>query len=278
MESQVRVLVLVAAGTNCDRETIRAFRAAGAEPERVQIRKLTEETDLLSDYHIIVIPGGFSYGDHVGAGRIFASEIEHLMWEEFNRFIEKGKLILGICNGFQVLAKAGLLPGNNSREQKITLAENDSGKFEDRWVHLKVNSQTSEFITNEEEQVFLPVAHAEGKFVSATRRSHSSDNRPESGNVLQELKENDQIIFRYTTPDDREPEYPWNPNGSTDHIAGISDPTGRILGMMPHPERFYSSFQHPKWTRWKNKQQPDGLKIIQNGVNTIQNRFFSGGH
>ncbi len=263
IDSAIRAAVLVAAGTNCDRETMRAFRAAGAEPDRVRIRELVEEPSLLNRYRIVAIPGGFSYGDDLGAGNIFANEIRFLIGEEFQSFVEDGGLVLGICNGFQVLVRSGLLPGLAENRQQVTLTENDSGRFECRWVHLRVSGATSAFVSDEPAPtLFLPVAHAEGKFLTEDTGASGSDER----DLLNELEERNQIIFRYTNPDGTSPSYPWNPNGAIGDVAAISDTTGRILGMMPHPERYYQKIQHPMWQRREDLGKPDGLQLFQNGV------------
>lgn len=265
--SDVQAMVLVAAGTNCDRESLRAFREAGATAERVHVKDLRENPNLLNRYHLLCIPGGFSYGDDLGAGRIFAAELKHLLGEEVQKFVNRGGLVLGICNGFQVLVKAGLLPGWTEGKQEITLTRNDSGKFEDRWTHLRVEKSTSCFVREDRDRYFLPVAHMEGKFVPGGGSGN------ESSPVLQRLEDENQIVLRYVAPDGGKPNYPWNPNGSTGDIAAISDPSGQILGMMPHPERFYTSFQHPSWTRTPPDDEPDGLRIVKNGIQAIKNQF-----
>ncbi len=265
----VRVMVLVAAGTNCDRETIRAFREAGAEPERVHIRKLIDNPSHLESYHIVSIPGGFSYGDDLGAGRIFGNEIRFLIGERFQEFVDRGGLVLGICNGFQVLVRAGLLPGGATGRQIVTLSDNDSDRFECRWTHLKVCNSNSAFLSGGKETLFLPVAHAEGKFVPDQHGGETGDQNHSSGSDtgnVNNLRNRGQIVLEYTNPDGSPVHYPCNPNGSVENIAAVSDPTGRILGMMPHPERFYEPVQHPRWQRADAPLQPDGLRIVQNGV------------
>ncbi len=266
-ENRVRVLVLVAAGTNCDRETVRAFRRAGAEAKRVHVHELIDVPEMLQHYQIITIPGGFSYGDDLGAGRIFGNEIRFLLGETVQDFVEKGGLVLGICNGFQVLVRAGLLPGFQKDRQTVTLAENDSGRFECRWTHLEVCNSTSDFLPDSIDSLFLPVAHAEGKFIPGGNGTTRSEH------LVRILEEQSQVVLKYRSPSHEPASYPWNPNGSVHDIAAISDSTGRILGMMPHPERFYEQFQHPAWQRGQVSSPPDGLSLIQNGVEAAEQRL-----
>ena len=258
MRGKPSVLVLRAAGINCDCETEYAFRKAGAEAERIHINRLIEQPALLRRFQVLVLPGGFSYGDDVASGRILANELRGKLAEHIERFLAEGKLILGICNGFQVLVKAGLLPGDTLWRQSVTLTLNDSNRFEDRWVYLKVCSARSVFV-REGEDAYLPVAHAEGKFVAGS---------PET---LARLEANGQVVFRYVGPEGQRATYPWNPNGSQNDVAGICDPSGRILGMMPHPERYVRLTQHPRWTRMRGAlgeraREPDGLRIFRNAV------------
>jgi phosphoribosylformylglycinamidine synthase I len=246
-----RVLVIRAAGTNCDVETAYAFEVAGAQAERVYIEQV-KATDL-STYQIIALPGGFTYGDDIAAGKILANEIKYALRDKFLVFIEQGKLIIGICNGFQVLVKCGILPGFNGffKKQMVSLVMNDSERFEDRWVYLKVHNR-SIFTKGLPDIITMPVAHAEGKFVV------------KNYDVLNKIK--DHIVFQYVNEDGKEPDYPFDPNGSVDHIAGISDSSGRILGLMPHPERHISSLQHPQHTRRNHDKNGDGLEIFKNAV------------
>ena len=257
--SKPRVMVLRAAGTNCDRETVEAFRLAGARAERVHVMQVVAGERKLSEVDILVAPGGFSYGDDIAAGKVFAVELECRLGDALREFVAAGKLILGICNGFQVLIKTGLLPGPEfgPAGEAATLTWNFSGRFEDRWVHLSAPSEVCVF-TRGLESLELPVAHAEGRFVTA------------SDSVRAKMHSQGQVALRYSRPDGREPAYPDDPNGSADHIAGICDPTGRILGMMPHPERFVSRYQHPRWTRLPaNGQEGDGLALFRNAVEYV---------
>jgi len=260
--TQVKVLVLRTAGTNCDEETCHAFHLAGAQAERVHVNRLIEQPKLLADYQILSIPGGFSYGDDIAAGIILANQLIHHLRDTVKEFIDADKLVLGICNGFQVLVKAGLLPalpnGNhNGVLQQTTITINDSGKYEDRWVYLQPGTDKCIFI-NPNERIYIPIAHAEGK-VCFTDDS-----------VLQQVRDNGQVAFRYVDKDGQFGDFPVNPNGSTDHIAGLCDPTGRVLGLMPHPERHVHQTHHSHWTRPEAKNDHNGLSIFTNAVNYFQ--------
>ena len=254
-----KTLVLRSAGSNCDEETAYSFQQVGSDAELVHVNRLVSNDVNLDDYQILAIPGGFSYGDDIAAGKILANESKYKLGEKIVHFHEQGKLILGICNGFQMLVKAGLLPVVDLREnQKVTLTANDSGKFEDRWVYLKVEKTACVFTRNLQAQIYVPVAHAEGKFVTFNDSVHTH------------LIQNNQIVFRYTDPEGEIAGYPWNPNGSITNIAGICDPTGRVLGMMPHPERHFDPTHHPRWTREGLKKEGDGVAIFRNAVKYIK--------
>ena len=256
-----KVLVLRTAGTNCDYETEYAFRLAGAETALIHINRLIAGRTNLDGYHIFAIPGGFSYGDDVAAGILLANEIKHKLGNLLRDFVDSGKLIIGICNGFQVLVRAGLLPRLKSQTaQEATLAMNTSAKFECRWVHLETQETPCAFTHGLKRRVYLPVAHAEGRFTAPSQ-------------ILDQLESNRQVVFRYVSPDGGSPPYPDNPNGSDLQIAGICDPTGRIFGMMPHPERFLTRFNHPRWTRESLPEKGDGFDIFQNAVAFVQQNF-----
>jgi len=261
-----KVCILRAAGTNCDKETGFAFLKAGAEPEFVHINRLIDQDKNLCDFQILAIPGGFTYGDDIAAGKILANELRYKFVDALRKFIACGKLIIGICNGFQVLVKSGLLPGSENFRQTASLIINDSGKFEDRWTYLRVTSYELRvtkcvWTKNLLEIIYLPVAHGEGKFVTQDKKT------------LDRLRKNNQIVFQYCDGKGRTAGYPYNPNGSVDDIAGICDKTGRILGLMPHPERHIHFLQHPRWTGMKNKKEGDGLQIIRNGVEYARKYF-----
>jgi phosphoribosylformylglycinamidine synthase len=270
-----KVLVLRSAGTNCDKETAFAFSKAGAKTELVHINQLKGGLKKLSDYQILALPGGFSYGDALAAGKILANELRYKLIKELEKFIHGGKLIIGICNGFQILVKAGLLPGNPNVEQEATLTINDSAKFEDRWVYLKSQATGHPATTRGAgrpqvkciwtqglpEVIYLPVAHGEGKFVA-------KDNR-----ALERLVKSGQVVLQYCNEKGKDAGYPHNPNGSKNGIAGICDKTGRIFGLMPHPERHSFGWQHPRWMRQGLKKDGDGLRIFKNGV-TYARKFL----
>lgn len=247
-----KVLVVRTAGTNCDVETAFAFEKAGAQTEHVFIDDIAVKD--LTKYQIAAFPGGFTYGDDIAAGKILANEVKFRYRDRFMEFIERGGLIIGICNGFQVLVKCGILPGFNGyfEEQSVSLVANDSSRFEDRWVYLKVHDR-SIFTRGLKPVITMPVAHAEGKFVVKDELT------------LEKIK--DHIVFQYVDEHGKEAKYPSNPNGSVLHIAGITDKTGRIMGLMPHPERHISFLQHPHHTSKKVDEIGDGLYIFKNAVN-----------
>ena len=253
--SKVKVIVLRTAGTNCDKETAFAFEKAGAEAELVHINRLTKDEKRLSGYQILAIPGGFSYGDDIASGKILANELKFGLKDDIQKFIEDGKLIIGICNGFQILVKSGLLPNISGDFNAIesTLTLNDSAKFEDRWVYLKSASKCV-WTKGLPGIIYLPVAHGEGKFI------------PKDKKILEHLKKDGMIVLEYVDENGRKKGYPYNPNGSIDNIAGICDRTGRIFGLMPHPERHITYLQHPRWTRSTYRGEGDGLTIFKNGV------------
>lgn len=260
--TQPKAIVLRAAGINCDLETEHALALAGAQVERIHINRLIENKGILDDFQIIVFPGGFSYGDDVAAGRILANQITHHLYEPIKRFIEDGKLVLGICNGFQVLVKAGILPGNDTsnQQQSLTITYSDCGKFDDRWVHLAPQSKRCVFIDSEK-RIYLPIAHAEGKVVT------------KDAQILEQLQTDGHVAFKYVDENGNEGDFPINPNGSMGSIAGITDATGRVLGLMPHPERFVRNTQHPHWSRLKDDIEADGMSIFNNAISYIRENF-----
>ena len=258
--SQPNVLILRAPGTNCDLETAFAFEKAGGKTELLHINRLLENPKLFDRFQILCLPGGFSYGDDVAAGRILGNQIQHHLAEQISRFRADGKLILGICNGFQVLMKTGvLLDPDAEKGPAATLTYNDSGKFEDRWVRLQVHGSKSVFLAGIA-SMYLPVAHAEGKFVTR------------DAEVLAQLDADGQLVLRYlrlngtAASDTASAPYPDNPNGSLSDVAGICDATGRVLGLMPHPERHIDPTHHPRWTRGEAGPTGDGLKVFTNAV------------
>lgn len=250
----VRALVLRTAGTNCDSETQFAWEQAGAQAERVHINRFIENPKALAKYQILTIPGGFSYGDDIAAGKIFANQLVHHLADVIQGFLAAERLVLGICNGFQVLVKCGLLPGSPDGRptltQTATLTNNDGGLFVDRWIRLRTDTDRCAFLKKGEE-LDLPVAHGEGKFLLSESLT------------VEELEAAGQVALRYI-PDGRSEVY--NPNGSVSDIAGLCDPTGRILGLMPHPERHVLPWHHPQWTRRPPVEAGDGLALFKRGV------------
>ncbi len=254
--SHVKVCVLRIEGTNCEEESYLAFKRLGTKPEKVHLKQLTgtdvsnEEKRSLSEYQILVLPGGFSAGDYVRAGAIFAARMKSKLSRDLVEFIKSGKPVLGICNGFQILVETGLLPamsGVISEIPEAVLGTNDSGRFECRPTLLrKVNRGSCAFTSriSPEKISLIPSAHAEGKLMFPLDRSKK---------IVKELEDNDQIVFKYVDPEGNLASYPWCPNGSTDNIAGICNREGNVFGLMPHPERVFFKFTHPDWTR-----QPDG--------------------
>ena len=253
--SQPRVLVLRAPGTNCDVETAFAFERAGAIAESLHLNRLLESPQLAADYQILCIPGGFSFGDDVAAGRIFANQIRHHLADVMQEFRAAGKLVLGICNGFQVLIKSGLLDTDDAEGPAASLTWNDSGRYLARWVQLSANSEKCVFLAGCE-QLHLPIAHAEGKFVVRDDAA------------LQTLEQAGQLALRYCPREGSTDAY--NPNGAMSDVAGICDQSGRVFGLMPHPERFIDPTQHPQWTRLPKRDEGDGLQLFRNAV-----RYFS---
>ncbi len=260
----VKALVLTGYGVNCDDETAFAFRKSGAEASIVHVNDLIAKPSMLKDFGILVFPGGFSYGDDSGSGNALANKIRNKLWEPLMEFVDSKKLVIGICNGFQVISNLGLLPGFEGKygERTVALAHNDSARYECRWVSLKGFSKKCVF-TRGIDEIRLPVAHGEGKFTA-------------SDEVFAKLVENDQIVFRYAEGNDvAKGEFPFNPNGSMDDVAGICDLSGRILGLMPHPERNIFFTQQADWPLQKEilkrskkplPKESAGLKIFRNAV------------
>jgi len=277
-ESKVRVLVLTGFGINCDYETQYAFSQAGARADRVHINELIEagrSADCLAPYHIFVVDGGFSWADDHGAGVLLGLKLNSHLGDRLANFIEAGKLIIGICNGFQALVNMGLLPGfdGDYQTRSVALIPNDCGNFRDQWVRLKADPGSRCVFTRGIDRLELPVRHGEGKFFTS----------PE---IIDRLKANGQMALRYAGPD-FEPAggvFPDNPNGSLDDIAGICDETGRVFGLMPHPEAFHHLTNHPDWTRTldslkRRGQTPSsldgqGLQILKNAVRYVEDNLL----
>jgi phosphoribosylformylglycinamidine synthase subunit PurQ / glutaminase len=241
-----RAIILRTAGTNCDKETAHALKMAGAESEIVHINQLLSKQVSLDPFGLMIIPGGFSYGDDVAAGKILANELRFKLRSALDEFVSQGKRIIGICNGFQVLVKTGYLPGTSDREQTVTLAANDSGQFRCHWVRMKREKSACAWLNDTDLQWELPIAHGEGKFMTQDTKT------------LAALEKNGQVIFRYKGE---------NPNGSMNAIAGICSADGNVVGLMPHPERHVTRLQHPEWTRGSGKNTiPVGLQFFQAAV------------
>ena len=243
-----KTLILRSAGTNCDNELAHAFELAGASTERVHLHDLIEDPARIEGYDLIGFPGGFSYGDDIAAGRILANRLKHQLMAPLQAAVARGVPMIGICNGFQVLVKLGLLPFPELGEQQATLADNTSGRFIDRWTAIQADPASVCVWTKGMDAFELPMAHGEGRFTGPAE-------------LIDQLKAAGQVALRYGAGD--------NPNGSVDDIAGICDPTGRVLGLMPHPERCLHPTNHPQWTRQGDDflaQTMPGQTFFENAV------------
>ncbi len=276
----VKSLIPTGYGLNCDYETDYALRAAGAEPRRVHINELIRGDSPaagLEQYHILVVGGGFSWGDDHGAGVLLASKMKSHLGEKVGCFLEQGKLVIGICNGFQALTNWGLLPGfdGNYQERRVAITYNDTGNFIDTWVRLKINPDSPCVFTRGLSSIELPVRHGEGKFYAADED-------------MDRLMKNRQVVLQYADEKGNaaQGKWPMNPNGSLEDVAGICDPTGRVFGLMPHPEAFNHWTNHPDWTRNKESllrqgKHPEstegaGVQIFRNAVNYIREALDAG--
>ena len=254
-----KALVLLANGTNRDQDVAEALTLCDAAPEIVPLNSLHEGKLHWADYQMLVLPGGFSYADALGAGKLLAIDMQTYFTEEIQKFVMSGKPVIGICNGFQALVKAGILPGENRQQEesfidRATLTFNAGGRFECRWVALRSVSQKCLWTKGLPELIECPVAHGEGNFQVSNK------------SLLGRLAAEDQIALIYVNPDDRPAngEYPANPNGSILDIAGICNRVGNVLGLMPHPENHIYPWQHPQWRR--GVERNSGLAIFRNGV------------
>lgn len=252
-KANIPILVLRAAGINCDEETVHAWRLAGAEPRAVHINRLAENPKLIEEFAVVCIPGGFSYGDDISAGAILAQRITHELSDALRGHVDRGGGIIGICNGFQALVKTGFLPGPKIGTGKVTVTYNDSARFEARWVRLQVATDRCAFL-KPGTTLEMPVEHGEGKVIT------------DDDATLSKLRDGGFIAARYIDDQGRSDTYPANPNGSTDGIAGLCDDTGRVFGLMPHPDRHFDHTQHPLWTRREKTSPPDGLTVFLNAV------------
>jgi phosphoribosylformylglycinamidine synthase I len=261
MAFKVKALIMRGPGTNCNMEAQWAMELCGAEVESFHINRLIENPQILRNFHLLTLPGGFTYGDDISAGAVLALEIRKFLGEELRKFIDGGKLVIGICNGFQVLIKSGFLPGN-SLNGKATLFFNDSAKFECRWINLKKNDKNkSPFLSRLPSIIPCPVAHAEGKFITSDKKT------------LKSVESQNQVAFTYVDKSGKEGDYPVNPNGSMGHIAGITDETGRVLGMMPHPERNIFPTHLPDLRRINPSGVSIGLKLFEGGIEYLKSSF-----
>ena len=251
------ILILQATGSNRDRDVAWACERAGGAPEIVHINQLVTGDRMLHDYRMLVLPGGFSYGDDLGAGKLWAVALRHRLADDLAEFVSAGRPVLGICNGFQALVKSGLLPGleqDGMPAQSVTLTRNDSNRFECRWVYLSPQAEgPCIFTRGMTEPIYCPVAHGEGKFVAR------------DADLLNDIEAKGLVVLRYTDSAGQPVDYPGNPNGSQANIAGICNPQGNILGLMPHPENHLLPQHHPHYHR--GQQGFSGLPLFQNGVN-----------
>ena len=277
MSDNVRVAVLFGFGINCDRETAAVFDMVGGTSERLHVNHLVQGNRSLEEFDILAVPGGFSFGDHLGSGRLLGNRLRFALREQLQKFVSSGKPIIGICNGFQALVKTGLLPGpeNASLEpdliQRASLTLNNTGRYEDRWVTLEFDSESPCIWTKGIQRIECPVRHGEGRFVMPTEME------------LDSLSQNHQLTVRYVDPstelgaglsDDLLP-FPLSPNGSMRNIAGICDPTGLVFGLMPHPEAFYTMWLHPEHTSMKLNEgewEGSGLQIFRNAVEYVRSQ------
>ncbi len=268
---KVKAIVVTGYGTNCEMEMAHACKLAGADVvDIVHLSDLLDGSKRFSDYHFLNLPGGFLDGDNLGAAQAGAHRLrsakikgeERRLMDELLAFVEKGGLVLGVCNGFQLMVKTGLLPALNGdyQERSVSLTYNDSARFEDRWVHLKANPSSPCVFTKGIEKIELPIRHGEGKFVAI------------DDETLEKIEKLGLIALQYVHPETGKPtfEYPYNPNGSAKAIAGICDPTGRLMGLMPHPEGYLHRTNHPRWTRETLPEEGAGLQLFKNAINYIR--------
>ena len=269
----VRALVITGNGTNCEREMAHACRLAGAEADIAHISQIFGGEIRLADYHFLNLPGGFLDGDDLGSAKAGAVRFKYgtvadaparRFLDDLLAFVDDGKLVLGVCNGFQLLVKLGLLPGTgaNRLDAEASLTHNASGRFEDRWVYLSVDPASPCVFTKGMDRLYVPVRHGEGKFV------------PRDAAALERILSQKLVPVRYTDPQGNPTrDYPWNPNGSDEAIAGLCDATGRVFGLMPHPEAYLHRTNHPRWTREDLPEEGQGLAVFRNGVEYLRARF-----
>ena len=259
-KSDVKVLVITGFGLNCEKETSAAFRYCGATAELVHLNDILHCKRSLSEFHILAFIGGFSFGDHLGAGTIFANRVKFQLRDQLEKFIADGKLVIGICNGFQTLSRLGMVPALSGQyfTQQAALAHNDCGSFRDDWCYLKANPASPCIFTRNIDMVRLPIRHGEGKFVADEK-------------TMEEIEKKNLVVLRYANSDGSiAAEFPALPNGSLNSIAGICDESGRLFGLMPHPEAILSPFNSPTWTADKLKgnlpAEGEGVVFFRNAV------------
>ncbi len=275
MSAQVKAIVTTGYGTNCEMEMAHACRVAGADVvDVVHLSDILDGSVRITDYHFLNLPGGFLDGDNLGAAQAGAHRLRHArikgsgerLMDQLLEFVDRGGLVLGVCNGFQLMVKTGLLPGfdGNYEDRLVSLTWNDSGRFEDRWITCRVPEDCQCVFTRGMDTIELPIRHGEGKFMTL------------DDSVLERIEKEGLVAVRYVDPDSKEPtqEYPKNPNGSVNAIAGICDPTGRLMGLMPHPEAFHHFTNHPRWTRGEYQQEEGaGIQMFRNAVDYIREQM-----
>jgi len=262
MASKPRILIITGYGLNCEAESQCAWERAGAEPEQIHLRDLLEKPARLHEFGGLMFIGGFSFGDHMGSGHVLAARMRHHLAEDLQRFINDGKLILGVCNGFQIMVKLGLLPGLDGEffSPKMALIQNDCGAFQNFWIDVRFEQDSPSVFTRGVDVMPMPIRHGEGKLYAPTAE------------MLARVESEQCVACRYvnTESGDVATTFPENPNGSVNAIAGLNDPSGRILGMMPHPEAFLFPENHPTWTARKAEtsvaKSGAGLKLFENAV------------
>lgn len=252
-------LILTGNGINCEQETKYCIEKCNGHADIVHINRVVSNPQIMESYNFLVVPGGFAYGDYLGSGKVFANKLMFNLKDQIQKFAESEKLILGVCNGFQVLVKMGLLPISDF-QQRATLVQNDSGHYENRWIFLKINKKSPCIYTAGMDYTFLPVRHGEGKFITKDQQ------------VLDQLVNEELVTMQYVNSKGELGDYPANPNGSQKNIAGICDKTGCVFGLMPHPEAFNSIENCPYWTVGTIKEVY-GLKLFKNAVSYLEGEF-----
>ncbi len=266
---QPRILIPTGYGLNCEDETAHAFTSVGGAADKIHLSEVFSTPWLLESYQVLAMVGGFSFGDHIAAGKVLANRYKYHLADHLDRFIKDGKLAIGICNGFQSMVQYGLLPGFDGKyhEQLISLAPNRSGLFEDRWITLTANAESRCVFTHNIRNIELPVRHGEGRLIARDKY------------VLSKMWTDGQVALQYTDPETggATMAYPLNPNGSVDSIAGICDSSGRVFGLMPHPEAYGNPHNHPNWVIQRRDhslpKEGAGLQIFRNAVEYIRRNF-----